>query len=480
MKIHIIGAGIGGLSCAAVLAKNGFEVVVLEQNDYFGGKANRISEEGFEFDTGPSLLTYPDWFDELFISCGKNPRDYYKFQRLNLITRYFVSNKVVDVMSDIEETADNFENKFGLNKKDFLKYINKWIRIYNISEKIFLLKELKFNLLFFKNAIKWLFSTGFSNILQSMSSYNRRLENKYVEPIMNRFATYTGSSPYKTPAFMNQLAIVEMINGGYYPEDGIHSIPKAIYKLCLEMGVQFVFNAKIDEIKYERQSFNISSGAKSYKSSVVISNVDYYHTQFLFNRKVNTSYSKLSTSAIVFYWGVKINSDKLKLHNILFSKNYENEFSQIFEQGILPDDPTIYINITSKINSQHAPKDCENWFVMVNTPANLEIDNQDNIEKIKKVIIKKIEEKIGENLSKLIIYENILTPKSLSTNTGSYLGSLYGDNQNSLNAIVNRKKNTDPNYNNLYYVGGTVHPGGGMPLALRSGINVAKKIINES
>jgi phytoene dehydrogenase-like protein len=250
MKIHIIGAGIGGLSCAAVLAKNGFEVVVLEQNDYFGGKANRISEEGFEFDTGPSLLTYPDWFDELFISCGKNPRDYYKFQRLNLITRYFVSNKVVDVMSDIEETADNFENKFGLNKKDFLKYINKWISIYNISEKIFLLKELKFNLLFFKNAIKWLFSTGFSNILQSMSSYNRRLENKYVEPIMNRFATYTGSSPYKTPAFMNQLAIVEMINGGYYPEDGIHSIPKAIYKLCLEMGVQFVFNTKIDEIKY--------------------------------------------------------------------------------------------------------------------------------------------------------------------------------------------------------------------------------------
>lgn len=480
MKIHVIGAGIGGMSCAAVLAKNGFEVVVLEQNDYFGGKANRISEEGFEFDTGPSLLTYPDWFDELFISCDKNPRDYYKFQRLNLITRYFVNNKVVDVMSDIEKTADNFENKFGLNKKVFLGYINKWIKIYNISEKIFLLKELKFNFLFFKNAIKWLFSTGFSNILQSMSSYNRRLENEYVEPIMNRFATYTGSSPYKTPAFMNQLAIVEMINGGYYPEDGIHSIPKAIYKLCLEMGVQFVFNTKIDEIKYERQSFNISSGAKNYKSTVVISNIDYYHTQFLLNRKVNTSYSKLSTSAFVFYWGVKINSDKLKLHNILFSKNYENEFSQIFEEGVLPDDPTIYINITSKINSQHAPKDCENWFVMVNTPANLEIDNRDNIEKIKKVIIKKIEEKIGEDLSKLIIYENILTPKSLSVNTGSYLGSLYGDNQNSLNAIVNRKKNTDSNYNNFYYVGGTVHPGGGMPLALRSGINVAKKIINEA
>ena len=320
-------------------------------------------------------------------------------------------------MSDIEKTADNFENKFGLNKKVFLRYINKWIKIYNISEKIFLLKELKFNFLFLKNAIKWLFSTGFSNILQSMSSYNRRLENEYVEPIMNRFATYTGSSPYKTPAFMNQLAIVEMINGGYYPEDGIHSIPKAIYKLCLEMGVQFVFNTKIDEIKYERQSFNISSGSKTYKSTVVISNIDYYHTQFLFNRKVNTSYSKLSTSAFVFYWGVKINSDKLKLHNIIFSKNYENEFSQIFEKGVFPDDPTIYINITSKINSQHAPKDCENWFVMVNAPANLEIDNRDNIEKIKKVIIKKIEEKIDEDLSKLIIYENILTPKSLSVNT---------------------------------------------------------------
>lgn len=480
MKVYIIGSGIGGMSSAAVLAKNGYEVVVLEQNKYFGGKANRISEDGFEFDAGPSLLTYPSWFDELFEYCDQNPRDYYQFQRLELITRYFVRDKVVDVVDNIDETANNFENKLGLDKKLFLKYINKWIKIYNISEEIFLLKDLKFNLFFFKNAFKWILTTGFGNIFKSMSSYNQKLNNKYVEPIMNRFATYTGSSPYKTPAFMNQLAVVEMINGAYYPDDGIHSLPKAIYHLCLDMGVKFIFETKIDKINYENKSFKIFCGLKSFTSSILISNVDYYNTQLLFNKKVNASFQKLSTSAIVFYWGLKIKSENLKLHNILFSEDYQNEFAEIFEQGKIPFDPTIYINITSKINSSHAPKNCENWFVMINTPASFEIDNFVNIEKVKKIILIKIRDKIGYDISKLILFERILTPKSLNENTGSFLGSLYGDNQNSLGSIIKRKNNRDLDMKNLFYVGGTVHPGGGMPLALRSGINVAKKIINEA
>ena len=230
MKVYILGSGIGGMSCAAFLSHNGFDVTILEQNSYFGGKAHRISEQGFEFDTGPCLLTYPDWFEELFSNCGKNLKDYFTYQRLDPITRYFLDNQNVDVASDIKQTAINFENKLGLKKIAFLKYIERWIRIYNISEKIFLLKDLKFNFFFFKNAVQWIFKAGVVNIFNSVAHYNKVLKNKSVEKIMNRFATYTGSSPYKTPAFMNQLAIVEMINGGFYPSGGIHSISKALFK----------------------------------------------------------------------------------------------------------------------------------------------------------------------------------------------------------------------------------------------------------
>jgi phytoene desaturase len=467
------------MSCAATLAYNGFDVTIIEQNDYFGGKANRISEKGFQFDTGPCLLTYPDWFDELFSSCGKNIKDYFQYQRLDPITRYFLDNKYVDVASDINQTAINFEKKLGLKKVVFLNYIKRWIRIYKISEKIFLLNELKFNFFFLKNALDWIFKAGVINIFNSMAHYNKALKNKSVEKIMNRFATYTGSSPYKTPAFMNQIAIVEMINGGYYPNDGIHSISKALYRLCKDVGVEFQFNTKIDSIIYKNNLFKFYSNGKVFTSNYLISNIDYYKTQILLNRKFKRKFLKLSTSAIVFYWGVKIKSSKLKLHNIIFSEDYKKEFSQIFDTNKIPNDPTIYINITSKFDKNHAPENCENWFVMVNTPPSLDIVNEENINKTKKFIISKIYEKVGIDLEDSIIFEKILTPKTLENKTGSFNGSLYGDNQNSLISIIKRKKNKDYQLKKMYYVGGTVHPGGGMPLALRSGINVAKSIINE-
>ena len=479
MKIFLVGSGIGGMSCAATLAYNGFDVTIIEQNDYFGGKAHRISEYGFQFDTGPCLLTYPDWFDELFISCGKNVKDYFHYQRLDPITRYFLNDKHVDVASDINQTAKNFEEKLGLKKVVFLNYIKRWIRIYDISEKIFLINELKFNFFFFKNALDWIFKAGVVNIFSSMAHYNKVLKNKSVEKIMNRFATYTGSSPYRTPAFMNQLAIVEMVKGGFYPNDGIHSISKALYRLCEDLGVKFQFNTKIDSILFKNNSFKFYSNGEVFTSNYLISNIDYYKTQILLDRKFNRKSLKLSTSAIVFYWGVKINSSNLKLHNIIFSEDYKNEFSQIFDNNLIPNDPTIYINITSKFDKNHAPENCENWFVMINTPPNLDIVTEENINKTRKFIISKISDKVGIDLEDSIIFEKILTPKTLENKTGSFNGSLYGDNQNSLMSIIKRKKNKDHKLKKLYYVGGTVHPGGGMPLVLRSGMNVAKNIINE-
>ena len=134
MKVYIIGSGIGGMSCAAFLSHNGFDVTVLEQNSYFGGKAHRISEQGFEFDTGPCLLTYPDWFEELFSNCGKNLKDYFTYQRLDPITRYFLDNQNVDVASDIKQTAINFENKLGLKKIVFLNTLKGGLG-FTISQK---------------------------------------------------------------------------------------------------------------------------------------------------------------------------------------------------------------------------------------------------------------------------------------------------------------------------------------------------------
>ena len=480
MKIIVLGAGIGGLSAAAFLAKNGFQVNVIEKNPLPGGKAGQLKMDGYVFDTGPSLLTLPEWIDELFDDCGKNPRDYFNYKKLDKITRYFFSdNSYLDVDSDITRTAENFNHSTGMKVIPFLRYFKLWEKVYEISENTFL-KGLVYNFNFFKNAIYWFYKIGLRNIIIPMSVYNsKKLSSKKIEQIMNRFATYTGSSPYKTPAFMNQLAVVEMIKGAYFPDGGIYSVTSALFKLCEDLGVNFIFNEQVISIDSKNKDIVVNTNNSTYQSNILISNIDYYVSQTLLGRKNEISYKDLSTSAIVFYWGIKSQFKDLDLHNIIFSSDYKKEFSDIFESSIIPQEPTIYINISSKMDKSHAPKGCENWFVMINIPPIPDLVNSIEIKKVRSFIINQINNKFKVDLDGLIQNEKLLTPKSLFENTGSFNGALYGKNQNTLKSIMNRQSNLDKENKGVFYVGGSVHPGGGIPLALRSGVNTAKQIVND-
>tara|TARA_B100001287_G_scaffold31604_1_gene22599 strand:- start:10778 stop:12235 length:1458 start_codon:yes stop_codon:yes gene_type:complete len=477
MEINILGSGIGGMAAAALLAKNGAKVNVIEQNNYPGGKASQIKFNGYVFDSGPSLLTLPEWIDELFIECSKNPRDYFNYKRLDKITRYFFKdNTYVDVENNIRKTAQNLNLATGLKEGDFLRYFNKLEKAYTISENTFL-NGMEYDFNFIKNAILWFYSLGIKNIFSPMVDYNsKRLNTEKIELIMNRFATYTGSSPYKTPAFMNQLAVVEMIKGAYFPEDGIYSIPLALFKLCKDLGVNFIFNQKVLKIDYNLNDINVVTDKNKYRSKFLISNIDYNITQILLGRKNNISSKDLSTSAIVFYWGINSQFKDLDLHNIIFSSNYKKEFTEIFENMIIPIEPTIYINISSKVEKSHAPIGCENWFVMINVPSISNLISPNEIERVRSFIIERINKKFNVDLESMIEGEKVLTPKTLFQNTGSYMGSLYGKNQNTFKSIIKRQSNIDPKNKAIFYVGGSVHPGGGIPLALKSGLNTAKKI----
>ena len=475
----VLGSGIGGMAAASTLAYAGYEVTILEQSSTYGGKAGLINKNGYNFDTGPSLLTLPDWIDEVFNYCNKNPRHYFDYDRLDVVTRYFFSDKTfVDVSGDIEKTADNFEN-IGLDRKIFIDYMSKWNDIYEVSEKTFLSNNIRINKVFLNHTIEWLKKSSLKEIYLPMAKYNHsKLSNEKIELIMNRFATYTGSSPYNKPAFMNQLGVVEMMKGAYFPRGGIRSISKALYQLCLDVGVKFNFNCVVSQISYEKSKFRISTKEKSYNSLKLVSNIDFFQTQKLLQRKIKIKTKELSTSCVVFYWGITKEFPELKLHNIIFSGDYKKEFSDIFNCKNIAD-PTIYINISSKMDKSHAPTGCENWFVMINVPAKISMINKKELKRLRDLIIKKLSIFMEENIAPLISFEEILTPKKLNEKTGSYEGSLYGENQNSFKSIITRKKNQDKKLKNLFYVGGTVRPGGGMPLAAKSGIDTAKMILKD-
>ncbi len=480
-KVVIIGAGIGGLSTAAVLSFSGFDVTILEKNNHIGGKASLLVKDGFSFDMGPSLLTLPEWIDEIFTFCSKNPRDYYTFKKLSTVTRYFFSDKShLDVKSNLNDTAEEFE-KVGLAKNQFLDFMRKWDDIYSISSETFLENNIGFNKAFLSGALKWAKKSSISDLSTSMSIYNKKhISNNKVELILNRFATYTGSSPFETPAFMNQLGVVEMIKGAYFPYNGIFSIPAALNKLCIEMGVKFKLNCRVENVSYAKKEFHIQTNNDTINSNLLISNVDFFTTQKFLGRKIKVNNQNLSTSCLVFYWGIAREFPSLLLHNIIFTSDYKREFEEILKKKLIRD-PSIYINISCKMDKSHAPDGCENWFVMINLPADVNAINDVMVKKLRNVIINKISAYLKINIEPLIRVEEMLTPIDVQNRTGSYNGSLYGENQNSFAAIFNRKKNQDKKLKKLYYVGGTVRPGGGIPLAAKSGYNTAKLIIkNES
>ena len=303
--------------------------------------------------------------------------------------------------------------------------------------------------------------------------------------IFNRYATYNGSNPYQAPGILNIIPHLEYNMGAYFPKNGMHSITMSIYQLAIDLGVNFHFNSEIKKIttKDNKVTGILTSKGVNHQADLVVCNTDihYVYKNLLNSPKLLTKVDKQerSSSALIFYWGINKDFPELDLHNILFSENYKEEFDHIFNKKLIYEDPTIYINITSKFNKNDAPNGKENWFVMINVPSN---DNQDwykLINDARENIISKINRVLKVDLNKLIECEEILDPISIQTKTLSYKGSLYGTASNKRSAAFFRHKNFSSVYNNLFFVGGSVHPGGGIPLALSSAKIIDRLIENE-
>jgi len=487
-RIAVIGAGLGGLSAAIRLSNNGFDVDVFEQNNDAGGKAGSLVLNGFRFDTGPSLLTMPHVLEKLFTESNENLDEYIKLQRLNTICKYFYPDgKIINAFSDLNLFGDEIEKNTVESKSSLKKYLGYCNNIYDLTSELFLYKSphqfsTYLNSRAFKTLLQLKSIDPFRTVHQANTSFFK--DQKLVQ-LFDRYATYNGSNPYLAPATLNIIPHVEYTMGSFIPRDGIFSISKALRSLAENKGVNFLFNTKVNKIKVQNDSVKgifLDDEFRSYE--IVLSNVDVLSTyKYLIDEnsyQIISKYIKhdFSTSAIVFYWGVKGKCDQLEIHNILFSKDYKKEFDDIFTNKIISDDPTIYIYISSKYNHVDAPPDCENWFVMINTPP---IGNQnwdEEIKKFRKIILSKIKNILSIDLEKNIVSENVLSPLELEKQTGSFRGSIYGISSNDRFAAFLRHPNFSRNISGLYFCGGSVHPGGGIPLVILSG-KIAAELIKK-
>jgi phytoene desaturase len=267
---------------------------------------------------------------------------------------------------------------------------------------------------------------------------------------------------------------LEHNEGTFYPKGGMISITNALYQLALKKGVVFQFDSKVQKIIHAQNTVKgVVVNEQNIMADIVVSNMDIYFTynQLLGNpiKAAKVLKQERSSSAFIFYWGINKSFPQLDLHNIFFSEQYEQEFQSLFKTGKPFEDPTVYINITSKREpSVQAPEGKENWFVMVNAPANKGQDWHAIQAFYKQAILKKISRLLGEDIEPLIEVEDMLSPVTIEAKTASYMGSLYGTSSNSKGAAFMRHPNFSNTTKGLYFVGGSVHPGGGIPLCLSS------------
>jgi phytoene desaturase len=481
-KAIIIGAGIAGIATAIRLAVKGFEVEVLEANSYPGGKLSEITLDGFRFDAGPSLFTMPQYVDELFALAGKNPRNYFNYQKLNVVCKYFYPDgSELTASSDVGKFAEEISLQTSEKPGAISRFLQNSKRIYSITNHVFLERSLHRLSTYFRFAtLKSVLRFSQIDAFRSMSAANHAFfTDKKLVQYANRFATYNGSNPYKAPATLNVIPHLEQHFGAYFPLKGMYQITKSLVKLAEECGVKFRYNSKVDKIVLEGKKakgvvVRGASGAETIVADLIISNMDVYFTY----KSLLASHPKLipqktlrqerSSSALIFYWGIKKVFSQLDLHNIFFSANYEQEFKAIWQEQTISADPTVYLNISSKFLPADAPKGCENWFTMINVPANQNQDWEKLIVEARENIIQKLSKALGEDISKLIVCESILDPRSIESKTSSYQGSLYGTSSNNQFAAFLRHANRSSKVKNLFFCGGSVHPGGGIPLALLS------------
>jgi phytoene desaturase len=475
MKAAVIGSGVGGLAAAIRLSNKGYQVSVFEKNDHAGGKISEIRDQGFRFDTGPSLFTLPELTDELFELSGKNTRDYLSYSKLDLICSYFYEDgTMIRAFSDPGCFAREVEDRTGEPSRKVLAHLQKCREQYDLTVDIFLLNSLhKIRNYFHRRVLRGILLFHKVDAFTTVHKRNAsRFNDQRVVQLFDRYATYNGSNPYLAPATLNVIAHLEHNLGAYFPEKGMRSFAGALESLARDKGVTIRFSEKVEQIIVEKNRVSgilVRNELLPFDLIVSDSDIRFFYKNLLpGSRQFRTSDKHLSSSALIFYWGIRSEFETLGLHNILFSEDYQAEFDHIFRKRSIFRDPTVYIFISSKVVPADAPDQSENWFVMINVPPDTGQQWEKMVAEARLQIIRKINRMLNTRIEDLIAFEQISSPQTIEKDTLSWKGALYGDHSNSWNSAFVRHSYRHRSIKNLYFVGGSVHPGGGIPLCLAS------------
>ncbi len=484
----VIGAGLGGLSAAISLAAEGYKVKVYEKNDHLGGKLNILHDSGFTFDLGPSILTMPHIFERLFQKAGEKMEDHVPTIQLELEWRsFFPDGRRIDLFNDLELMDEENPELTGDHRReleDFMEYAQD---MYELARPGYFEEGIDTT----KEAVKFygLFKAfrGF-DIFSSMDDVvSRHISSRHLKDLVNFFIKYVGSSPYQAPAVLTLLPYIQNEFGLWYIPEGMSRLAEGLENIAKKLGVEFNLDTEVTGAAAEGnniRSLETGEGEKI-EADIYVSNMEvipFYRDITGESEKFLSNYSSFepACSGYVLHLGVDKRYPQLEHHNFFFSGDPRKHFADVFQNYNLPEDPTIYLVASSRTDETVAPEGCENLKILPHIPyLQEEPFTEAEYEKLEERLLTKLEDMGLKDLRENIIYRDVWTPEDIRENYLSNRGSIYG-------VVSDREKNrgfkapkSSEKYNNLYFVGGSVNPGGGMPMVALSGQQVADEIAGD-
>ncbi|GIP28770.1 phytoene desaturase [Paenibacillus sp. J23TS9] len=481
----IIGAGLGGLSCAITLASKGWKVTVLERQHTPGGKLQRIQQGGYTFDRGPSTITMPHVFRGVFEQGGAKMEDYVSLYELEPRSRsIFTDGSVVDMTRDVEKMKDQISTFSPSDALQYENFLRESAELYQLSEEHFLNRLL----------LNWRDKASPSMLrsllrVRPMTSLKSLLSRYFSHPntlaMIGRYSTYVGSSPHQAPSIFAMLGHVEAEMGVYGVRGGTYSIVEGMVKLAKELGVELVTDTEVKHIVVKGgRAAGVETNSGYYNANTVISNGDVLTVNrtlldeddrpSMRNEKIS-SYEP-SLSGFVMLAGVPRQYNRLLHHTVFFPEQYGREFQEIFMDKQPPEHPALYVCHSGYSESGMAPDGCSNLFILANAPYLSPLTNWNRETEA-------YGEKVLADLKSYgltdIDQNHVLlhyTPQDIANDTLAYKGAIYGISANSIRQTFFRPGNRSKDVKGLWFVGGATHPGGGTPIVSLSGRLVGEYI----
>jgi phytoene desaturase len=484
-KITIIGSGISSLAASSLLAKEGFDVTILEKNDTIGGRARQFSTDGFVFDMGPSWYWMPDVFERYYNLFSYKTSDFYELKRLDPSYRvYWNDNSYTNVPATIEGMEAWFEELEPGSSVQLTKFLKEAKYKYEVGMQELVFKPSR-SLMEFADMriLKGLFNM---HLLSSFTGYIRKyFKHPKILSLLEFPILFLGAMPSETPALYSLMNYADISLGTWYPMGGMHKFIEAFEKIAIEQGVKFKTNTEVTGFEYDNKKITrVQTNKGDFETDIVVSGADYQHTENkLLKEKANYSDAywdkrTMAPSCLLFYIGLNKRVENLEHHNLFFDEDFTKHAEEIYKDPKWPTSPLFYLSVPSLTDKSVAPEGHENLFLLIPIAPDLE-DKEEIREKYFDLLLDRIEKKTGNVIRDNIVYKRSFSIKDFKTDYNAFKGNAYGLANTLKQTAILKPSLKNKKLTNLYYTGQLTVPGPGVPPSIISGEVVAKEIIRE-